>query len=1311
MTSTNIQRLFISPIDDLNNKNHDILSDYNIQGIIGRGTFSIVKLGENKLTKKKVAIKIMQKNKIINQEELIRINREIEMLKCLNHPNVIKIYKILEDSKKFYIIMEFCENGELFNLIVEKQRLNEDEAALFYYQLINGLEYIHKNKIVHRDLKPENLLLSKDNILKIIDFGLSNYSKYNILLGTPCGSPCYASPEMVSGQKYNGFLIDIWSSGIILFAMICGYLPFQDNNNEKLFGKILKCKINYPKYISELALDIMKKILVPEPSNRITLQQIKDHQFYIKGKMLFNQIHPDINKIQEIIISNINLSNSGVVKNKENLVNNIFNNNIKNYENNILTHKNYNSENINYNFDYKINFIEDNNYNNIKNYDNYNNVNNNIIIKENKNDILDFNSNNYDFFKNDNNIIMKENKNDNFSLNIQCSDFLKNSNDKNIIFKNIFNNEKENIDENIQKTNNKNNNEYKIESVSINLNSDEMPKDSIPKDYKNNKKDINIKSISIINNMGPKFEDSNYKRVEEQINSINSTGIQSIQKNINNNIYNLYDKNEKSQRVAIKLGEKFIVNRIRKPGAEAKTPENNLKNFKNKSIKNNTNNKLKERIIIEYFPKEDENKSNTIDHSTILNRENNLLCNSTENNSYNKCKYSIITHQVVKSSYNNVKISSILEPKNKYLSNEKKSNFLSNSVPKNNDKANSYIENKYPHNNHNKINNTFIKKIDRKFQYNKFNNSNITNLKEDNNNIGKNINIINNNPNSNRIKSKINEDVMNEHQSNTIINEKKNKKKIFDIFNELKPVQRKEKIANEHNNNEKMINNYKINNIYENHYNNSLSVGKKMAITSVKEANFTSGNKKESNILNKFIYRINPTKKIRTRKKNIKRYDNNLNSLEYNKNTNNIINDNINKINNNTIDNNKLYLSHNSPFLYEDVNDTYFNTIALNNNNSINLNDSKYYIYVENNDDNKEGRYENLKTFSKNNKLRNLFKEEKKIPIASKYTNTNKKNNNNNTIDNTRRILNKRNNTNILQDKDYKNNNKLYSNNKNTNNINNYNDIYKNNRSIMANSGYHKNRILNVDKNQNKKLIEKLKNKKISNKNIYNLNDSNNKNNYTIKSNEVIFDSSHKNKEKNIRYANNKSIHIINNNTIINNINNINKSQITTKHIKSLNGNNNDGYIFKNIHNIIKTNVNKNLWSYDNEKTFNNENLYNNKYLINVNSPRNISRKNINIFSSSNFINKGKSLLLFDNIEHKPKLNKIKKINSNANIEDENIKLIVPKIHNTTNIKSLGNYNKLNTIVTDSTHSPLTNKNLQNIRNYKKFVKQYDVEK
>ena len=264
------------------------LGDYEIKQTIGKGTFSKVKLGVNKFTKEKAAIKILEKSKIVEKDDLERIIREMSIITELDHINVIKVYEMYESTDNFLIIMEYCEGGELFNYIVENQRLSEEETAFFFYQLINGIEYIHSKNIVHRDLKPENLLLDKDNVLKIIDFGLSNYYT-GTYLSTPCGSPCYASPEMVSGNSYNGFYIDIWSTGIILFAMMCGYLPFEDPDNEVLFKKILSCKLHYPSHLSSLAKDIMKRILVTDPEKRIKLEEIKEHKFYLMGKKLFER--------------------------------------------------------------------------------------------------------------------------------------------------------------------------------------------------------------------------------------------------------------------------------------------------------------------------------------------------------------------------------------------------------------------------------------------------------------------------------------------------------------------------------------------------------------------------------------------------------------------------------------------------------------------------------------------------------------------------------------------------------------------------------------------------------------------------------------------------------------------------------------------------------------------------------------------------------------------------------------------------------------------------------------------------------------
>ena len=267
------------------------IGNYLIKKTLGQGTFGKVKLGIYIPTQEKVAVKILEKERIIEKDDEIRVKREFDMLAQFNHPNVILVAEIFESSDSFYSVMEYCEGGELFNYIVKNRRLSEEESAFFYYQLINGLEYIHSLGIVHRDLKPENLLLTSEHLLKIIDFGLSNYFKegQKDLLSTPCGSPCYASPEMVGGNKYNGFKIDIWSSGIILYAMLCGYLPFEDKDNDVLFEKILECKLVYPKYITNTSKDLIEKILVTDPETRITIPEIKKHPFYLKGKDLFEQ--------------------------------------------------------------------------------------------------------------------------------------------------------------------------------------------------------------------------------------------------------------------------------------------------------------------------------------------------------------------------------------------------------------------------------------------------------------------------------------------------------------------------------------------------------------------------------------------------------------------------------------------------------------------------------------------------------------------------------------------------------------------------------------------------------------------------------------------------------------------------------------------------------------------------------------------------------------------------------------------------------------------------------------------------------------
>ena len=296
--------------------NQNILNEYSLKETIGKGSFSKVKLGINKLTGEKVAIKILDKKKIKINSERKRIQRELNIIKKLNHINIIKILQIKEDTNNIYIIMEYIENN-LFLYILNTKNLSEKECSFYFFQLICGIDYIHSQGIVHRDLKPENILLTKKRLLKIIDFGLSNYFIKGKLLSTSCGSPSYTAPEILLGKKYDGFASDIWMIGIILFVMVCGYLPFDEKDDKNiLFKKIVKGKVEYPKYISNDVKHLLQKILVVNPEKRISINEIKQHQFYLSGKNIFMQNFPELkNKIE------INSNKENLLKMKKEIPN------------------------------------------------------------------------------------------------------------------------------------------------------------------------------------------------------------------------------------------------------------------------------------------------------------------------------------------------------------------------------------------------------------------------------------------------------------------------------------------------------------------------------------------------------------------------------------------------------------------------------------------------------------------------------------------------------------------------------------------------------------------------------------------------------------------------------------------------------------------------------------------------------------------------------------------------------------------------------------------------------------------------------
>ncbi len=305
--------------------------NFKLDKKIGEGRFSIVKLGIHSLTKEPVAIKILDKTKIASLEDKERINREIKIMKKINHFNITKLYSVIETKYIIYLVQEYVQGKELNDYLYTKGKLSEIEACKFFHQIISGLSYLHHCGIVHRDFKPENILLTNDDkILKIIDFGLGNTYEKGQLLKTGCGSPCYIPPEMIKEMGYNGEETDIWSAGIILYLMLCGTLPFYEEDNQLLYQKIIKGEYTIPKYLSEEAKDIIKQILEVDPKKRINFEKIKKHPWFniINTKyMMFKGIDVDIDimPIDEDILNEMEKYGINKIEIRYHLLNNYHN--------------------------------------------------------------------------------------------------------------------------------------------------------------------------------------------------------------------------------------------------------------------------------------------------------------------------------------------------------------------------------------------------------------------------------------------------------------------------------------------------------------------------------------------------------------------------------------------------------------------------------------------------------------------------------------------------------------------------------------------------------------------------------------------------------------------------------------------------------------------------------------------------------------------------------------------------------------------------------------------------------------------------
>ncbi|XP_049569967.1 serine/threonine-protein kinase BRSK2 isoform X2 [Orcinus orca] len=256
---------------------------YRLEKTLGKGQTGLVKLGIHCVTCQKVAVKIVNREKL-SESVLMKVEREIAILKLIEHPHVLKLHDVYENKKYLYLVLEHVSGGELFDYLVKKGRLTPKEARKFFRQIISALDFCHSHSICHRDLKPENLLLDEKNNIRIADFGMASLQVGDSLLETSCGSPHYACPEVIRGEKYDGRKADVWSCGVILFALLVGALPFDDDNLRQLLEKVKRGVFHMPHFIPPDCQSLLRGMIEVDATRRLTLEHIQKHIWYIGGK-------------------------------------------------------------------------------------------------------------------------------------------------------------------------------------------------------------------------------------------------------------------------------------------------------------------------------------------------------------------------------------------------------------------------------------------------------------------------------------------------------------------------------------------------------------------------------------------------------------------------------------------------------------------------------------------------------------------------------------------------------------------------------------------------------------------------------------------------------------------------------------------------------------------------------------------------------------------------------------------------------------------------------------------------------------------
>ena len=922
--------------NDINQEHQEFskkIGDYILLDQIGQGTFSKVTRAFHIPSEQIVAVKILNKEQIEDEIDMERINREIEILKNIYHPNICQIYETYSTIHNYYLMMEYIEDGDLFDYISEKSFLSESKACYFFRQLISVMEYLSSLGICHRDIKPENILLT-DNYsqIKVIDFGLSNFCENNELLHSSCGSPCYAPPEMLMGEKYNGLGTDIWSAGIVLYSMLVGALPFDDVELKSLYKQIKEGKFYIPSTLSLEAIDLLKQILRVDPEKRITIKEIKKHKWFnLEQNVMYKGVNIYIDKMPcDIEVIKYVMKNYFPQDNNISLYN--FVNMVKGYSCNKYTATYYlvkkyvlKKEDINE----KENEIINDNYkkvykeiketkeeinNKIKNNKIKNNKSNKkVIIKRN----LENNSSNfYDYDDSKGNISVINNKNNHHIF------FTAKNNSQNKINKNnttivTDNKDKEKQE---QKLNNEvNNNKIKIKRKKKEKNVVLIGQQNLKNDKKNNQKNKVIKKpddkkiglklgFSLINIVGMNEK----SKIPESITERNvaekcrfSNYINKIYSSTNtNNTYNNNSNSEIRIKSAGKKNKKLntYLNKVISPKKDELNYFYVINNIINKD-------KLerKKRTKNELFNLEINSNLNRQNYLTSTNNENiivNINNNNYINNSMNRHFQNLSlenSNQLLKQKEIKSKIQSPKNDNNKNKTNNNSSHIKVNLKSSKEDlKYLTSPKNKNPK--RNKENNSSKKK---KFELNIFSNKieKINTSKKRNTekaspsttihykinrNNNKTSNIVKYNTNilckkNNIVKNKVNKNVINKEKiKQTVINHRKikslynEKNMLFDYFSDNKNKKNK----NHKRNISSVFHFYLSDNKNDLHLNYMNTISNNKKIDEINENNYTVSYSEEKRVKNKIL---NKPKNIGQKKKttniNLNNNNNDLNSF------------------------------------------------------------------------------------------------------------------------------------------------------------------------------------------------------------------------------------------------------------------------------------------------------------------------------------------------------------------------------------------------------------------------------------------------